>query len=438
MIDVSEGLQHVVDVIILGGGLAGLGAGLTISNANESGENISYLILEAQNRAGGRVKSEELLEFNSLNRKKRKKPKLQRNEHLKFVDIGAQWLHGSNNQLYSISEKQKLLTSDQSEEGLGCFLYENSERIDSYLVKKVEFEIGRILEECEQFAHSVNIKMCPKSVGHFLRERFKKFVDNIDEPQARKQAMDLFDWHIRFQIIDNSCNNLDDLSAKYWGKYSFNGEPCQAHYNFKSGFQSVVDYLVRSLNNDSILYNKEVVEIQICERQTKANLKNKPKNCSNISVRCSDGSVFLGKSVLVTFSLGVLKKTHETIFRPPLPLLTRRAIESIGFSAINKIFLEFELPWWDDLDGIQFIWESQHKDKVFRAIMQKLVFRFSMGFCYFFGGIFVSSIDFYVLIIIVYVITVIKLIVIQERACILHILFNYVTDATFHVLQNVL
>lgn len=362
--ETEEGRLVVVDVLVLGCGLAGLGAGIAMSSSNENGEKISYLILEAQNEAGGRVKSEELLEFNSNNRRNIEKSSLRCDKQFNFVDTGAQWLHGRNNFLYSISEKYKLLTSYQSEEGLGCFFYENCEQIDPYFVKKVEFKIGQMLEECEQFANNINTKIYPKSVGHFLRERFQKFVDNLEDLQERKQAMNLFEWHLRFQIIDNSCRTLDNLSAKYWGKYSFNGEPSQAHYNFKYGFRSIVDYLTRLLNNDSIHYSKEVTEIKICKKQTKQNGKNNLKNRVNISVKCSDGSAYLSKSVLVTFSLGVLKKRHATLFRPSLPNSMLEAIESIGFDTINKIFLEFDLPWWHDLDGVQFVWESQHKDKV--------------------------------------------------------------------------
>lgn len=350
-------VQHVVDVLVLGAGLAGLGAAIALSSLSEHDQQMSYLILEAQNQAGGRVKSEKLLEFNPCHRRN--------NEKSSFVDVGAQWLHGRNNFLYSMSEKYKLLTANQSEEGLGCFFYENCDPIDPYLVKKVDFQMGQILTECEQFSKNLTTEgTCPKSVGHFLRDRFQKFVDKFDDLQERKQAMHLFDWHIRFQTIDNSCKTLDNLSAKYWGKYSYNGEPCQAHYNFKYGFRSVVDYLTKILDNDSIQYNKEVIEIQVCEKQTQRNSRDHQKDRLNISVKCSDGSVYLSKSVLITFPLGVLKKRHSTLFRPPLPNSMLKAIESIGFDTINKIFLEFDHPWWQDLDGIQFVWKSGHNDKV--------------------------------------------------------------------------
>lgn len=310
--ETSKETDEVVDVLVLGLGLAGLGAGIAMSSLNKNGENISYLILEAQNRAGGRVRTEELLNFNTRNQKYTKKS----------VDTGAQWLHSRNNFLYSISEKYELLTSYQSKEGLGSFFYENCEQIDPFLVKKVELQIGRMLKECENY---INTKKYPRSVGHFLRERFQEFVDNLEDPIEQNQAMNLFDWHLRFQIVDNSCGTLDNLSAKYWGKYSFNGEISQAHYNFKYGFQSVVDYLTKLLNNEWIHYNKEVTEIEILEKQ-----KNR-RNRVNISVKCSDGSAYLGKSVLITFSLGVLKKKHATLFRPSLPDAIMKSIESIGF-----------------------------------------------------------------------------------------------------------
>lgn len=225
-----------------------------------------------------------------------------------------------------------------------------------------------MLNECENFARQATINLNesdsvhhPKSVGHFLRERFQKYIETIDSKCDQKIARDLFDWHLRFQIIDNSCLSLDQLSAKYWGKYSFNGESCQAHYNFKNGFGSLVNCLINDLNDKSILYNKEVIEIQIHDNRIEPNNNDVEyqhnRNEANISVKCADGSIYTADHVLVTFSLGVLK-ANKDLFQPHLPLQIRLAIESIGFETINKIFLEFESAWWNDSDGIQFIYRQ--------------------------------------------------------------------------------
>lgn len=352
--------QCTVNVLILGGGLAGLGAAIQMKNSESNGgRKCSFLILEGQEQAGGRVKSHRLSNYS-------KNKDIDGNEQhplvdsrLNLVDGGAQWLHGRDNFLYTIAQKHKLLAANESEEGLGCFFYENCQQIDPFLVKKVDYHVGELLHECEQFSKCETTY--PKSVGHFLRGRFQQFIDMLENSQDRTIALDLFDWHIRFQMIDNSCLTLDHLSAKYWGKYSLNGESHQAHYNFKNGFQSVIDCIIHELGNNVIHYNKDVIEIGINDQQYKIN-NNRKSN--NVTVKCRDGSIYHANMVLITFSLGVLKKKHEKLFRPSLPSTMQTAIESIGFQTINKIFLEFDTPWWNDLDGIQFVFS--HRDKVIK------------------------------------------------------------------------
>lgn len=273
---------HHVDVLILGGGLAGLGAAYAISNLSNISDKCTYRILEAQNQAGGRVKIEEPLIYSG---KTIQQPDHNRVKHHAsyYVDAGAQWLHGSKNLLYSISQRNQLLLSEQSEEGVGGYFNEYCHQIDPFLVKKVDFHIGQLLGECEEFAVMQNGTF-PKSVGHFLRERFEEFIDSLDNPKDKENAYDLFDWHVRFQIIDNSCLSLDQLSAKYWGKYSLNGESSPAHYNFKNCFGSIIDFIIDELHDNSIEYKKEVIEIQI---HNKTNIQN--ISTANVSVKCSDG-----------------------------------------------------------------------------------------------------------------------------------------------------
>lgn len=268
------------NVLILGAGLAGLGAAKKISDALHNSNEHTYLILEASFKAGGRVKTEKFLDYS----KNKTEPSAEHSD-LKLVDAGAQWLHGRNNLLYSVSQNYQLLSAQQSEEGLGVFFHEYGNQIDPFFVKKVDFQIGELLTECQKFVCSKEAVSYPESVGHFLRENFQKFINCLDNPQDRENAMDLFDWHVRFQMIDNSCLSLDQLSAKYWGRYSFNGESCQAHYNFEKSFGSIIDCLIAELNSKSIHYNKEVTEIRI-------NNNNKEPSKRNISVKCSDGSLY--------------------------------------------------------------------------------------------------------------------------------------------------
>jgi len=65
-----------------------------------------------------------------------------------------------------------------------------------------------------------------------------------------------------------------------------------------------------------------------------------------LSVITKDGVVYSADYAVVTCSLGVLKDRAASLFDPQLPLKKFRAIETIELGIVNKIFLEFENPWW--------------------------------------------------------------------------------------------
>lgn len=58
--------------------------------------------------------------------------------------------------------------------------------------------------------------------------------------------------------------------------------------------------------------------------------------------------------------LGYLKKHHSTLFHPPLPLHKLHSVQRLGFGTNNKIYVEFDSPWWDaDCEVIYFVWEDE-------------------------------------------------------------------------------
>lgn len=57
---------------------------------------------------------------------------------------------------------------------------------------------------------------------------------------------------------------------------------------------------------------------------------------------------------------GYLKKHHSTLFHPPLPLHKLQSVQRLGFGTNNKIFIEFDSPWWDgDCEVIYLVWEDE-------------------------------------------------------------------------------
>lgn len=63
---------------------------------------------------------------------------------------------------------------------------------------------------------------------------------------------------------------------------------------------------------------------------------------------------------IVLLLSGYLKKHQSTLFRPPLPLHKLHSIQRLGFGTNNKIFVEFDSPWWDtDCEVIHLLWEDE-------------------------------------------------------------------------------
>lgn len=100
-----------------------------------------------------------------------------------------------------------------------------------------------------------------------------------------------------------------------------------------------------------------------------------------VSVECEDGDQFPVHHVIVTVPLGFLKEHLDTFFDPPLPAEKAEAIRKIGFGTNNKIFLEFEEPFWEpDCQLIQLVWDDTSPLEDAAPALQDAWFRKLIGF----------------------------------------------------------
>lgn len=252
------------------------------------------------------------------------------------LELGAQWIHGKHNPVYKLAKKHNLIAEETSREAKGIFVRDDGSIIDETLVDKVDFEVGRILYECEGFVDACDY---PSSVREHLSSQFMKYLENSEENEEQKQLMsELCDWHVRFQVIDNSCVDLKKVSAREWGRYEIcNG---QEHINTKHGYKAIIDVLLEILPKYALKLNTEVVNIK----------------CNDyITLECKNEKI-IAKHVILTPSLGVLKSFLQNI-SPPLPKNMCRAIKNMGFHGIGKIYLIFDYKWWD-CGGIQLVWRK--------------------------------------------------------------------------------
>ena len=83
----------------------------------------------------------------------------------------------------------------------------------------------------------------------------------------------------------------------------------------------------------SIRLNAEVTKIELGEP-------------IKVHISGSD-EIFEAENVIVTVSLGVLKAKAESLFEPKLPDRKLEAIRKLGFGTVDKIYIEFDEPWWE-------------------------------------------------------------------------------------------
>ena len=76
-------------------------------------------------------------------------------------------------------------------------------------------------------------------------------------------------------------------------------------------------------------------------------------------------------STYIFFSLsGYLKQHQSGLFVPELPAEKVKVIDTLKFGSVDKIFLEFESPFWDLKDpGIMFLWSADEQVPTLQAFV---------------------------------------------------------------------
>ncbi|XP_076630893.1 uncharacterized protein LOC143346566 isoform X2 [Colletes latitarsis] len=321
-------------VVIVGAGIAGLSAAKTLEDANFC----DYLLFEAQNVIGGRIRS---LAWNKS-----------------WIESGAQFLHGDQSLLAQLCYRNGLLSDVSFRDGQGIFIRNNGIRVDETIVEEIDDLVRNTLEDCEDYENR-DVEPGSESIGRVLTSSLKRHLQQRDESATiTKIKKEIFDWNVRFLTIDNSCLTLDELSTKYWGKFKFVGGP--EHFSFKAGYNSLSKLIADGLNRKNLRLNTSV---DLIEWQEEVVVKD---SCTPVLLTLSDNTKILTDCVIITSSLGYLKENYKNMFTPVLPSPFDQAIESLGFGLINKIFLDFGTPWWKPgTKGFQLLWKERISEDIY-------------------------------------------------------------------------
>ncbi|XP_027548876.1 peroxisomal N(1)-acetyl-spermine/spermidine oxidase [Neopelma chrysocephalum] len=329
-------------VLVVGAGLAGLGAAQRLRGHG------SLRLLEAAARPGGRVCTRPFASG--------------------LAEMGAHWIHGPSpgNPVFCLASQYGLLgpeaaleENQQAEAGghppLPCVTYSSSGRVLSpKAVREARDLFYALLASTRAFQGS---KEPPApSVGQYLRAEIARRVPTMagGVEEARRLQLAVLAACLKLECCISGTHSMDLVALEPFGEYvSLPGLDC----TFPGGYSSLSERLLSALPEGTVLLNKPVRTIR-----WRGSFREEGDDSRDFPVRveCEDGDAFLADHVIVTVPLGFLKERHQDFFQPPLPEWKVEAIRRLGFGTNNKIFLEFEQPFWEpEQQLLEVVWEDE-------------------------------------------------------------------------------
>ncbi|CAJ1067563.1 Hypothetical predicted protein [Xyrichtys novacula] len=326
-------------IVIVGCGISGISAAHQLIKSGF--QNVR--ILESTSRSGGRIKTGRLGD--------------------KVVEIGANWIHGPSegNPVFRLARQYGLLDPEAltpENQAIDCggtpvwvpnFFSSSGRRLtlEEYMPAQEMFD--KVLNESSEFASKGGEPTA--SVGDFLRSEIQKQAaeewKDVDA-KTRSLRLGMINNMLKQQCCINGTHSMDEVGLGAYGLYkTLPGLDC----TFPRGYEVLIKNLMSELPSGIVSYNRPVR----CVHWNNTERGEKP-----VMVECDDGEKFSADHVIVTVPLGYLKKHLSALFCPPLPLHKQHSIQRLGFGTNNKIYVEFDSPWWDDgCEVIVLVWDDE-------------------------------------------------------------------------------
>ncbi|XP_037637478.1 peroxisomal N(1)-acetyl-spermine/spermidine oxidase [Sebastes umbrosus] len=326
-------------IAIIGSGISGLAAAHRLVNAGFH----HVRILEATARSGGRIKTGRL--GNNI------------------TEIGASYIHGPSegNPVFCLARDYGLLDPEALTQENQVVDYNehipwvpnwfssSGQKLSAELMKPALKMFEELLDDTFQFENQQGTLWA--SVGHFIRSKARRraaasWTDK--DKSTRELLLSAISAMLKFECCANGTPTMDEIDLAGFNVYkSLPGLDC----TFPGGFEGLIENLMSELPSGLVTYNRPVRCVH---------WNNTESGVNTVTVECDDGERIAADHVIVTVPLGYLKKHHSTLFCPPLPTHKLSSIQRLGFGTCNKVFVEFESPWWDaDCEVIYLVWKDE-------------------------------------------------------------------------------
>ncbi|KAH8326546.1 hypothetical protein KR067_010057 [Drosophila pandora] len=368
-----------VKVVIIGAGMAGLSA------ANHLLQNgcEDFLILEARGRIGGRIVSIPL-----------------RNNQK--IELGANWIHGVlGNPIFELAVQHGLVSVvNVPKPHKVVATTEDGHQVPFSILQEIYEAYVCFLRRCDEyFLCQYSPPPDIHSVGEHINYEIEIYLSSVQDPKEKRLKQSIFNCLLKRETCITGCNNMNEVDLLELGSYT---ELQGGNIVLPSGYSSILRPLGAQIPKQSILTKCPVKKIHWKRKKTFTGLEtvdensedensddsertvtevptggaglreasvesNSSSNCDyaagNVRVDCEDGRVFHADHVVCTIPLGVLKKSHRTLFDPVLPQYKQESVENLMFGTVDKIFLEYERPFLSaDISEIMLLWDDDKRD----------------------------------------------------------------------------
>lgn len=303
--DVDNELPPRTEVVVIGAGIAGLAAAAALV-----AEDYDVVVLEARQRVGGRV-------FTS------------RDLGGLPVDLGAAWIHGVNdNPLSALADEEGIETvafdvGGDTDGGTYATYRPDGRELTDAETAIVDEDLGRVFASLEQQAEATDSPRSAPSLGSAIPVA-------LLEARLRGERAAFARRAVTAAAQDYGADPSTLSLAAVLEEDAYPG----AHHVFPEGFSQLAEALA------------DGVDVRFRHRAEAVR-----RVSDGVDVQTNRG-VIRADQVIVTVPLGVLR-AGAIAFDPPLPAGHRTAISRLKMGRYEKLLLQFDDVFWDDVDLIQ-------------------------------------------------------------------------------------
>ncbi len=249
-------------------------------------------VIEARDRIGGRIWTNRELGFP--------------------VDMGASWIHGqTRNPITALAEEFGIKTFETVYESVAAYSHD-----------------GTMLGLLDLLKNEASYQLIKRNaVGEN-----ESLQDGFDRAAGNDSVANAVSWRLSTDALDIG-DDPKHLSAAFLDDdEEFDGSDLL----FPAGYVQIVYGLSSGMD---IRKGVQVTHIEYSD--------------TGVEVVAGDES-FKADAAVVTVPLGVLQ-SGSVAFSPKLPETKTKAMEGLGMGLLNKVFLKFPEPFWDDKHSIGYI-----------------------------------------------------------------------------------